>query len=336
MATNLSDSQLSSAGGPSGQPENGGKTMSRHGYQWVDRELRRLDPDADWERMISLYVGYRVPEFALAMMIYPATMRMMQPSLGSATLAHTAKLETRPHRRFQDGNDLLVAWMVDGPSSAAGRKAADRLNRIHMGIARSTPHLPGNFDDVDDFIYPLVLVATSSDRLQTSLGLPGTSEHMKRAWYLWARTLFSMLERESGPLAVEEFPGDWNEMIEFAAKFEARPYEQSESGHRVATAMMEFFAARWFPAPVRGFGRDLTRYLAGERVCRLHRIGWISPRRERLIRIFLRTAFGAQCLLPDYRTPLPERLQRSRHTNAQLKTLETHRPQGSSGPFQQP
>ncbi|MER5666002.1 hypothetical protein [Streptomyces mirabilis] len=24
---------------------------------------------------------------------------------------------------------------------------------------------------------------------------------------------------------------------------------------------------------------DLTRYLAGERVCRLHRIGWISPRR---------------------------------------------------------
>jgi hypothetical protein len=40
----------------------------RRGYQWVDRELARMDPDTDWERMISLYVGHRVPEFALAMM----------------------------------------------------------------------------------------------------------------------------------------------------------------------------------------------------------------------------------------------------------------------------
>ncbi|MGW3652853.1 oxygenase MpaB family protein [Streptomyces sp. NPDC000878] len=281
-----------------------------------------MDPETDWERMISLYVGHRVPEFALAMMIYPGTMRMMQPSMGSATLAHTAKLETRPHRRFQDGNDFLTAWMVDGLSSEAGRRAAERLNRIHLGVARRTPHLSGNFDDIDDFVYPLVLLATFGDRLQTSLGLPGTSEKMKTAWHHWARTLFRLLERESGPLDGEAFPEDWNAMTEFAAKFDSRPYEPTEAGRRVATAMMDFFAERWFPSPLRPFGRDLTRYLAGERVCRLHGIGWLSPRRERVVRAFLKSAFRAQRLLPDYRTPLPERLRRTRRTNAQLRKLE--------------
>lgn len=281
-----------------------------------------MDPETDWERMISLYIGHRVPEFALAMMIYPGTMRMMQPSMGSATLAHTAKLETRPRRRFQDGNDFLTAWMVDGLSSEAGRKAVERLNRIHLSVARRTPHLPGNFDDIDDFVYPLVLLATFGDRLQTSLGLPGTSENMKTAWHHWAQTLFRLLERESGPLTGEAFPEDWNAMTEFAEKFDSRPYEQTESGHRVATAMMDFFAERWFPSPLRPFGRDLTRYLAGERVCRLHDIGWLSPRRERAVRAFLKTTFRAQRLLPDYRTPLPERLRRTRYTNTQLRKLE--------------
>jgi hypothetical protein len=304
----------------------------RHGYKWVDRELARLNPETDWERMISLYVSHRVPEFALAMMVYPGTMRMMQPGMASATLAHTAKLETRPHRRFQDGNDFLMAWMADGLSSTAGRRAAERLNRLHSGIAKRTPQLPGNFDEIDDFVYPLVLLATFGDRLQTSLGLPGASEPMKTAWHRWAQALFRLLERESGPLADEAFPEDWNAMTEFALKFDSRPYEQTESGHRVATAMMDFFSERWFPAPFRAFGRDLTRYLAGERVCRLHRIGWISPGRERLVRVFLKSAFRAQRLLPDYRTPLPERLQRTRRTHAQLKKLEPDRAPSGTAP----
>jgi uncharacterized protein (DUF2236 family) len=289
-----------------------GEPTVRRGYRWVDRELARMDPETDWERMISLYVGHRVPEFALAMMVYPGTMRMMRPGFGSATLAHTAKLEKRPQRRFEDGNKFLMAWMVDGLSSSAGRGAAERLNRIHLGIARGTPHLPGNFDDTDDFVYPLVLLATFADRLQTSLGLPGTSKPMKTAWHRWAQALFRLLERESGPLADEAFPEDWDAMTEFALKFDSRPYEETESGHRVATAMMEFFAERWFPAPLRAFGRDLTRCLAGERVCRLHRIGWMSPRRERAVRAFLKSAFLAQRLLPDYRRPLPERLRQNR------------------------
>ncbi|MFG2961692.1 MULTISPECIES: DUF2236 domain-containing protein [unclassified Streptomyces] len=282
----------------------------RRRYRWVERELAGMDPETDWERMISLYIGHRVPEFALAMTIYPGTMRMMQPPATAATLAHTGKLETRPDRRFRDGNAFLTAWMVDGLSSPRGRGAAERLNRLHRGVDRRTPHLPGNFDGVDDFVYPLVLLATFGDRLQTSLGLPGTSEPMKIAWHHWARTLFRLLERESGPLAGEAFPEDWDAMTEFAAKFDSRPYEQTEAGRRVATAMMDFFAERWFPAPFRAFGRDVTRWLAGERVCRLHRIGWMSPGRERAVRLFLKSAFRAQRLLPDYRTPLPERLRR--------------------------
>jgi hypothetical protein len=283
-----------------------------------------MDPETEWERMISLYVSHRVPEFALALMVYPATMHMMQSASVAHTLDHTGKLRDRPHRRFQDGNDFLVAWMIEGISSPAGRAAAQRLNRIHGAIAARTPHLPGNFDDVDDFIHPLVLLATFADRLQVSLGLPGLPRHMKTAWHHWARAVFRLLERQSGPLADEAFPEDWQAMEEFARAFDARPREATESGRRVATAMMDFFADRWFPAPLRAFGRDVTRCLAGERVCRLHGVGWMSPRRERSVRLVLALLFRAHRLLPDHRTPLPERLRRTRLGDAQLRSLEPY------------
>ncbi|MFF4730673.1 hypothetical protein ACFY3M_36180 [Streptomyces mirabilis] len=161
-------------------------------------------------------------------------------------------------------------------------------------------------------LYPLVLAATFGDRLWIPLGLPGTSEPMKAAWHRWAQALFRSRERESGPLAEEAFPADWSAMTEFALEFESRSYEQTDSGHRVAIVMMDVFSRRWFPAPLRAFGNYLTRYLAGERVCRLHRIGWISPRREWVVRAFLKTAFRVQRVLPDYGKPLPERLPRRR------------------------
>lgn len=271
-----------------------------------------MDPETDWERMVSLHVGHQIPVLGVAMMVFPSTMRMMQPAQGAATLAHTGKLERHPGRRFHDGNDYLMAWMVDGVTSAAGRAAAERLNRVHRAVDRGSPQLPGNFDDVDDFIYPLVLLATTSDRLRTTLGLRGTSETMKIAWHRWALALFRQLERESGPLAGEAFPQDWYAMTEFARMFDSRNYEPTPAGQRLATAMTEQFARRWFPAPVRWFGRDLTRFLAGERVSRQHGIGWLSPGRERLVRFVLRVALQAEAVSPDYRTPLPERLRRTR------------------------
>lgn len=289
-------------------------------WRWVDREIDRLDPDVDWERMISLHVGHQVPVLGLAMMVYPGTMRMMQPAAGAETLAATGKLVRHPDRRFDDGNQYLTAWLVDGVSSAAGRRASERLNRVHHAADRATPHLPGNFDRLDDFVYPLVLLATSEDRLRTSLGLPPTGERMKIAWHRWAQTLFRHLERASGPLADEAFPEDWHAMTEFAMTFDARPYEPTPAGYRVAAAMSDHFAARWFPAPLRWFGRDLTRYLVGERVARLHRIGWPSPWRVRLVRLALRSAFRVQAVLPDYRTPLPVRIRRVRERQLSRRT----------------
>ncbi|MEW1776026.1 DUF2236 domain-containing protein [Streptomyces sp. NPDC086777] len=228
----------------------------RRGYKWVDRELAGLDPATDRERVISLYVGYRIPEFALAATLCPGTMGMMRTAATAATPAHTGKLTTRPGRRFRDADRFLTAWMVDGLSSEAGRAAADRLNRIRPAIAGATPHLPGDFDDTGDFVRPLVLLAPYGDRQQTSLGPPGTSGPMKTACHRWAQTLFRLLERESGPLADERFPEDWDAMTEFAEKFDARPHEPTEAGHAVATAMTDHFAERWFPVPLRAFGRS--------------------------------------------------------------------------------
>lgn len=104
----------------------------------------------------------------------------------------------------------------------AGREATDRLNRIHLAIARATPHLPGNFDGIDDFVCPLVLVAISGDRLQTSLGLPGIDGSMKVARHHWARTLFGLLHRASGRGRFTgsglAFPGELDLKLAFRAQ----------------------------------------------------------------------------------------------------------------------
>jgi len=48
----------------------------------------------------------------------------------------------------------------------------------------------------------------------------------------------------------------------------------------------------------------------------------MSPRRERVVRAFLKSAFRGQRLLPDHRTPLPERLDKKRRTPAQFREHE--------------
>jgi hypothetical protein len=289
----------------------------------VDRRLAGMDPEVDWAEMVSLYARYRLTEFQVAFMIYPATMRMMQPHHVSATFGHTGKLVDRPYRRFQDGNDFLIAWMVDGPESEKGRQSIVDLNRMHLGIARATPQLPGNFDQIDDFVYPLALIATTEHRLAVSLGLPGPSSAMRTAWYHWAKAVYRQLERESGPLAEESFPESFEALAEFTDRFDERAYEPTEAGHRVAVAMVGHFVERWFPRPLRPVARDLTRYLAGERLCRLHGLGWPSPPRERFARLVLKTALRVRARLPDNRTPLHERLSRTRLTENELRERDS-------------
>lgn len=47
----------------------------------MDRELAGPDPETACERMISLHLACRVPEFALAATLCPGTMRMRQPGV---------------------------------------------------------------------------------------------------------------------------------------------------------------------------------------------------------------------------------------------------------------
>ncbi|MFC3654968.1 DUF2236 domain-containing protein [Xanthomonas hyacinthi] len=239
---------------------------------------------------------------------------------------YTRKLELKPHRRFQDGNDYFMAWMVDGPSSSKGREAISRLNHMHMAIAKATPGLPGNFDDVDDFIFPLAMLATFGHNLQKSLGLPGLPGYMQVAWHHWAAAVFRQFERESGPLTNAAFPRDFAALQAFYRQFDARAYEQTETGHIVASAMLDFFAERWFPRPLRWLGRDICRYLAGERVCNLHRIGWLSPGRRKLVELILKRALARQPRASDEIVPLTEKLEKTRLSNDQLKALEPYQP----------
>ncbi|MFF5010462.1 DUF2236 domain-containing protein [Streptomyces phaeochromogenes] len=276
---------------------------TKRGKRWVEAEIARLDPEVDYEKIISLIVGYQLNEFVLNLSYAVSFMNVIQASHGSETLMHTRKVVDHQQKRFDDSLDYLVEWYVLGPSHERVRKSVTRLNRRHMAIAKQ---LPGYFADHDDFIQPLALMALFSHRLRISVGLPGMPDNLQVAFHHWLRDLSKLFETETGP--IQGFPEDFDGIVTFAEKFENRDYPTTEHGRTSAAALVQQFVERWFPRPLRPAGRTIVLTVTPEKVRRVHGLPDPNPVGARLVRLGFRLLLSAQeRFLPDSSTLISER-----------------------------
>lgn len=262
---------------------------------WLMPYLARMDPETQYEEMISIFAQYSLDKFGLQYIITCGTIHNIQKTSGAETLSYTNKIVRRPNRRNEDGLGFFWTWFACGPSHPATRASIVRLNDMHMKIAKA---LPGNFSDNDEFVYTLCMIGILQDRIMEKLGLPGMPPFLKIAMHHELRDICAQFHSENG--AVHSFPADFEGMKAFADQFDARDFGPGTEVHRsVANAMIHDFATRFFPEPLHAFGRNMVIFALKDQIIERYGLGALSPEEREATAQQMRAVFEEKLSAPD-------------------------------------
>lgn len=228
----------------------------KQGRRWIDRELERLDPNTDYARIMSMVAQYQMDEFTLNFLVTLLNSYVVKPAHMAETQVFTNKAIRRPNQRMQDALNFFWTWYANGPDAPETIESVGRLNRIHAGVAR---HLPGHFEDSEDFHYVLGRLVVLQDRLLKKLGLGGMHPRVKLAQFNFAKELSTHFRRE-GDNALDAFPETLEELERFVDRWEGKNHVYSPVQTDLVNALIYAFGARWFPRPLHALGRWVATY----------------------------------------------------------------------------
>src|SRR5262249_7733522 len=130
----------------------------------------------------------------------------------------------------------------------------------------------------------------------------GYTDKQKVAAHLFWQHMAGLFVDEDGS-KILGFPADWNSLIAYIEDFESRPWPPTESGMMVTQAILDQFAYRWFPAPLRGLGRAMAASPLHPNCWKPHRVA--AP--GLLARRILLRATGLMIRLGQLVAPDPDR-----------------------------
>ncbi|SVB06027.1 uncharacterized protein METZ01_LOCUS158881 [marine metagenome] len=259
----------------------------KHGRRWVNREIQKLDPDTDYSVIMSMIAQYQMDEFTLNFLVTILTSYVVKPAHMGETLVLTNKALRRPNQRMQDALDFFWTWYATGPDSTETIESVNRLNKLHLGVAR---RLPGHFENSEDFIYVLGRLVVLQDRLLKKLGLNGMDQHIKLAQFNFAKALSKHFRRE-GDLKLEGFPENLEDLEKFVDRWEAKNHVYSPVLTDLVLALIYAFGERWFPRPFHGLGRWIGIYSLEDGFLKHVRIAPLTGVRRLVTHLLLKTLF---------------------------------------------
>jgi hypothetical protein len=228
----------------------------KQGRRWINREIQRLDPETDHARIMSMVAQYQMDEFTLNFLVTLLNSYVVKPAHMAETQVFTNKAIRRPNQRMQDALGFFWTWYANGPDAPETIESVNRLNRIHGGVAR---HLPGHFEDSDDFNYVLGRLVVLQDRLLKKLGLGGMNPDVKLAQFNFAREISRHFRRE-GDRELDAFPESLEELERFVDQWEGKNHAYSPIQTDLVNALIYAFGERWFPRPLHPLGRWIATY----------------------------------------------------------------------------
>jgi hypothetical protein len=258
------------------------------------REIERLDPVADHQRIVYLDTCYEFP-FDTTRSLELALFRTFAVPSVATLLDSTGEFARRAQNRYDD-TDLILSTIVEaGYDSAEGRRAIRRMNQIHGRFAITN----------EDFLYVLSSFVYEPIRWNARFGWRPLVEAERLAtFHFW---------REVGRLmAIREIPKSYDELERFNEEYERREFRYSKPTRRVGLATRDMFLAR-FPGLPRRFGAHAIYALMDDRL--LAAFGF--PRPPRAVRAAVEGALRARArvvaALPPRRRP---RLRTRRRTRS--------------------
>ena len=200
----------------------------------VLREIQRLDPERDHQRIVLLSTCYEFPFDTTRALEFALFRTFAVPSI-AALLAQTGEFAKRAQKRYDD-TDIIVSELMEwGYDNERGTRALRRMNQLHGRFAIAN----------DDFLYVLSTFVYEPIRWNARWGWRPMCAHEKSAmFYFW---------REVGRrMNIKDLPSDYDSYERFNREYERMHFRFTEASHAVGTATRELFVS-WYPrlvAPV--------------------------------------------------------------------------------------
>jgi hypothetical protein len=248
------------------------------------REIRRLDPVRDAERIVYLDACLEFP-FDLTRSLELAFFRTFAVPTIAELLGSTGEFVQSPRKRYDDTDLLISAFAEHGHSSPFGRAAIRRMNQIH-----------GRFPIAnEDFVYVLSTFVLEPFRWNARFGWRPAIETERLATFHFWRAVGRLM-------GIRDIPETYEELERFNLEFERARFAYTEAGHRVATAMLGMFVDRARVVP-EALGTRAICALLDEPLLTALRLPRPTPAERRLVEGALKLRARAVRLLPARRRP---------------------------------
>ncbi len=215
----------------------------------VRQELRKLNPERDYQRMVQLLVGYEFP-FDITRALELALFHTFASPSVSSLLARTGEFDRHGQKRYDDTSLLISRFMQDGLDSETGQRAIAHMNHIH-GFYR----IPN-----EDYLFVLSTFVFYPINWLNRYGWRKLIPAEERAFFLFFREVGTMMNLRDIPATVEELSA-------FTDAYEAKHFCYAPSNQRVADATVRIVQG-WLPGILRPLTKPVFAALIDEKLRR--------------------------------------------------------------------
>jgi hypothetical protein len=192
------------------------------------REIERLDPERDCQRIMHLSFGYEFPWDSTRALEVALYRTYCVPSI-SALLDRTGEFYRAAQRRYDD-TAILVAEMCEwGYEEGRGREALERMNWAHAHFKIAN----------DDFLYVLSTFVYEPIRWIDRYCWRPTSRNEQLGYYWFWRHVGERM-------GIRDIPPTYEAFEAWALAYEKATFRYTETNRKIGEATRDLFAG-WYP-----------------------------------------------------------------------------------------
>ena len=194
----------------------------------VLKEIERLDPDRDHQRIVHLSFGYEFPWDSIRALEIALYRTYCVPSI-SSLLDRTGEFRERTQQRYDDTSLIMAEICKWGYESERGREALARMNWAH-----------GHYQIAnDDFLYVLSTFIYEPVRWIDAFGWRPTCRNERLGYYVFWREVGTRMR-------IRDIPGSYEAFAAWSRRYEQEQFRFTETNHRIGSCTRDLFAT-WFP-----------------------------------------------------------------------------------------
>ena len=251
----------------------------------VQKEIERLDPQADCQRIVFLTAYLEFP-WDMTRALELALFRTFAVPSIAKLLDQTREFTDHTLRRYDDTAIIINEILINGYDSERGMAFLKRMNRMH-----------GQYDiSNDDFLYTLSTFVFEPVRWIERFGWRDLYPNERHAlFYFW---------REVGVrMRIQDIPETYAGFEQFSLDYEQKTFASTEAGKRVASATRDLLLSFYLPQPLWKKAEPMVYALMDEPLLKAMDYPLPSAGTRRRVEALLRVRAKLLRLLPKNKYP---------------------------------